>query len=64
MRKWNKLKELIIILGASLKEIEERWASGNGPLAQEFSAENVKQLIKALFQNTDRRSAVLSKIKS
>ena len=63
VQKWQKLKELIIILGASLKEIEERWANGKGPLAIEFTPQNIKQLIRALFQNTDRRSNLLSKIK-
>ncbi|XP_001605971.1 centromere/kinetochore protein zw10 homolog [Nasonia vitripennis] len=63
VQKWRKLKELIIILGASLKEIEDRWADGKGPLANEFSPQHVKQLIRALFQNTERRSNLLSKIK-
>ncbi|KAJ8668976.1 hypothetical protein QAD02_000235 [Eretmocerus hayati] len=61
--RWRKLKELIVILGASLKEIEDRWADGKGPLAGEFSAKQVKQLIRALFQNTERRSNLLSKIR-
>lgn len=34
-----------------------------GPLAHEFSAQEVRGLIRALFQNTDRRAAVLAKIK-
>ncbi|KAL7305383.1 hypothetical protein TKK_0002126 [Trichogramma kaykai] len=63
VQKWRKLRELIIVLGASLKEIEDRWADGKGPLANEFNAQSVKQLIRALFQNTDRRSNLLSKIK-
>ena len=34
-----------------------------GPLAHEFTAQEVRGLIRALFQNTDRRAAVLAKIK-
>lgn len=34
-----------------------------GPLAHEFGAQEVRGLIRALFQNTDRRAAVLAKIK-
>lgn len=34
-----------------------------GPLAHEFTAQEVRGLIRALFQNTDRRAAVLGKIK-
>ena len=62
VRKWNKLREFLFVLNASLQEIGERWASGQGPLAAECSAAEVKQLIRALFQNTDRRAAVLAKI--
>lgn len=63
VKKWLQFQELINILGASLRDIEERWAGSKGPLAHEFSAEQVKQLIRALFQNTSRRAEVLSKIK-
>ncbi|XP_015183262.1 PREDICTED: centromere/kinetochore protein zw10 homolog [Polistes dominula] len=63
VRKWTKFVELIKVLGASLKEIEIRWANGKGPLAKEFTAIQVKQLIRALFQNTERRSVLLASIK-
>ncbi|KAL5009051.1 hypothetical protein ScPMuIL_014632 [Solemya velum] len=63
VRRWQKLQELNIILNASLHEISDRWADGKGPLAIEFSANELKQLIRALFQNTDRRAAVLVKIR-
>ena len=35
-----------------------------GPLAHEFTAQEVRGLIRAIFQNTDRRAAVLAKIKA
>ncbi|KAG1697382.1 Centromere/kinetochore protein zw10 [Nymphon striatum] len=60
---WSKFQELIVVLGASMQELLDRWAAGKGPLADAFNAEEVKQLIRALFQNTDRRAAVLAKIK-
>ena len=63
VRKWNRFTEIIVILNASLREIEDRWASGKGPLANEFTPDEVKRLIRALFQNTDRRAGVLSRIK-
>ena len=63
VKKWSKFNELIVILNASLREIEDRWAGGKGPLAIDFSVEEVKKLIRALFQNTDRRAATLSRIK-
>ena len=34
-----------------------------GPLAHEFSAPEIRGLVRALFQNTDRRAAVVAKIK-
>lgn len=63
VQKWGTFLELIKILGASLREIEVRWGNGKGILAQEFTAPQVKQLIRALFQNTDRRSNLLASIK-
>lgn len=63
VRLWEKMNELIVVLGASLRELEERWLEGKGPLAYHFSAGEVKHLIKALFQNTERRAHLLAKIK-
>ncbi|KAM4652514.1 centromere/kinetochore protein zw10 homolog [Discoglossus pictus] len=63
VQKWMKFKELMIILQASLQEIVDRWADGKGPLAAEFSTNEVKSLIRALFQNTERRAAALARIK-
>lgn len=61
--KWLRFTEIINILNASLLEINDRWADGKGPLANELTAAEVKQMIRALFQNTDRRSAILAKIR-
>ncbi|KAF0873563.1 centromere/kinetochore protein zw10 homolog [Crocuta crocuta] len=61
--KWMPFKELMMMLQASLQEIGDRWADGKGPLAAAFSSTEVKALIRALFQNTERRAAALAKIK-
>ncbi|KAM4828257.1 centromere/kinetochore protein zw10 homolog isoform 2-T2 [Thomomys bottae] len=61
--KWMSFKELMVILQANLQEIGDRWADGKGPLATAFSSSEVKALIRALFQNTERRAAALAKIK-
>uniref|UniRef100_A0A1A8BP74 Centromere/kinetochore protein zw10 homolog n=1 Tax=Nothobranchius kadleci TaxID=1051664 RepID=A0A1A8BP74_NOTKA len=63
VKKWNTFKELVIVLRANLQEIVDRWADGKGPLVMEFSSSEVKSLIRALFQNTERRAAALTKIK-
>ncbi|XP_031989721.1 centromere/kinetochore protein zw10 homolog [Corvus kubaryi] len=63
VQKWMTFRELMIILRANLQEIVDRWADGKGPLAEQFSAAEVKSLIRALFQNTERRAAALAKIK-
>lgn len=63
VKKWSTFKELVIVLRANLQEIVDRWADGKGPLAVEFSSSEVKNLIRALFQNTERRAVALSKIK-
>ncbi|XP_008284157.1 centromere/kinetochore protein zw10 homolog [Stegastes partitus] len=63
VKKWSTFKELVIVLRANLQEIVDRWADGKGPLAVEFSSSEVKSLIRALFQNTERRAVALTKIK-
>uniref|UniRef100_A0A8C5EPR6 Centromere/kinetochore protein zw10 homolog n=1 Tax=Gouania willdenowi TaxID=441366 RepID=A0A8C5EPR6_GOUWI len=63
VKKWGTFKELVVVLRANLQEIVDRWANGKGLLAAEFSSLEVKSLIRALFQNTERRAVALSKIK-
>ncbi|CAG5870648.1 unnamed protein product [Menidia menidia] len=63
VKKWSTFKELVIVLRANLQEIVDRWADSKGPLAVEFTSLEVKSLIRALFQNTERRAAALTKIK-
>lgn len=63
VRKWSTFKELVIVLRANLQEIVDRWADSKGPLAVEFSSSEVKNLIRALFQNTERRAVALTRIK-
>ncbi|CAK1602479.1 unnamed protein product [Parnassius mnemosyne] len=63
VKSWLKLQELIFVLGGSLKDIENHWNDGNGPLAKHFTTEELRSLIKALFQNTQFRANLLSKIK-
>ncbi|XP_068023838.1 centromere/kinetochore protein zw10 homolog isoform X2 [Melanerpes formicivorus] len=63
VQRWMTFKELMLILQANLQEIVDQWADGKGPLAAEFSAAEVKSLIRALFQNTERRAAALARIK-
>lgn len=59
---WNKLNELVLVLDSSMLDINNRWASGKGPLALYFKPEEVKDLIRALFQNTDLRASMLNRI--
>lgn len=61
--KWNKMEEMKFLLTARLQEIVDRWADGKGPLAAEFTAVELKQLIRALFQNTEKRATALTAIK-
>ncbi|XP_061819035.1 centromere/kinetochore protein zw10 homolog [Nerophis lumbriciformis] len=63
VKKWGTFKELDIVLRANLQEIVDRWADGKGPLALAFTCVEMKSLIRALFQNTERRAAALTKIK-
>lgn len=61
-KNWERLKQLAVVLNASLLEIVALWDSGKGTLAKEFSVGEARGLIKALFRNTERRAAALSKI--
>ncbi|KAL0850780.1 hypothetical protein ABMA28_006710 [Loxostege sticticalis] len=63
VKSWIKLQELIFVLGGSLKDIEAHWQDGAGPLAVHFRTEELRSLIKALFQNTQFRANLLAKIK-
>nr|CAH7751199.1 unnamed protein product [Callosobruchus chinensis] len=62
VKSWYKLNELNFVLGANLMDINDHWSDGKGPLALHFKCAELKTLIRALFQNTDRRAALLSKI--
>ncbi|RUS69307.1 hypothetical protein EGW08_022931 [Elysia chlorotica] len=60
---WPRLAELQLVLDASLLAVGDRWAGGQGPLALAFTPAEVRQLVRALFQNTDRRANLLATIK-
>ncbi|KAL1123035.1 hypothetical protein AAG570_002123 [Ranatra chinensis] len=62
VKRWSRFGELIRVLSAHLFEIEERWADGKGPLALEFKPDQVRRLVKALFQSSEKRTGVLSRI--
>lgn len=62
VRMWKKFCELKSLLKFGLREVVDRWADGKGPLAACFNPDELKRLIRALFQNTDRRAAALAKI--
>jgi centromere/kinetochore protein ZW10 len=57
---WQKLLHLQFILDASLVEIQSSWK--NNELSKSFKADEVKRLIRALFQNTERRANCLQTI--
>lgn len=58
----TRFDELCCVLNSSLQNIVDRWLNGQGPLASQFSPIEVKQLIRALFQTSERRTAALAKI--
>lgn len=59
---WGRLAETKFVLKSRLQDIIDRWAEGKGPLAAELTAAEVKQLMRALFQNTDKRASALAAI--
>lgn len=59
---YYRVKEVIFCLREPLLSISDRWCNGKGPLAYWMKPEEVKKLIRAIFQNTDLRAKVLSQI--
>lgn len=51
-----------MILNASLIQITELWSEGKGPLCLHYKADEIKHLMRSLFQNTDRRANALLSI--
>ena len=62
--KWQRFTELHLVLNANLSEISDRWADGKGQLAAVFSAFEVKNVVRALFENNEKRARVLKMIDS
>ena len=58
----TRFNELCLVLNSSMQTIVDRWFNGQGPLASQFTAIQIKQLIRALFQTSERRTAALAKI--
>nr|XP_002127662.1 centromere/kinetochore protein zw10 homolog [Ciona intestinalis] len=63
VKKWQRLNEIIFVLDSSMTKIVDRWAEGKGPLSMAFTVAEMKSLIRALFQNTERRANAISKIR-
>ncbi|KAH8343563.1 hypothetical protein KR059_012551, partial [Drosophila kikkawai] len=62
VRLWMKLQQLKTIMNASLKEITELWCNGAGPLTANYKSDEIRHLIRALFQDTNRRAQAMAKI--
>jgi len=62
---WDREDDGVIVrrflLKARLYEIVDRWT--DGPLSAEMTAAEVKHVIRALFENNDRRAATLNAIR-
>jgi protein transport protein DSL1/ZW10 len=59
---WQKFNYLIVLLKENLQKIADLWSEGKGPLAINYDSQEVRNLIKALFMNTDKRASILAKI--
>ena len=61
---WLRFQEFIFILDASMSQIADRWADGNGPLAEHILPDELKKLIRSLFENNEKRARLLNMIKA
>ena len=57
-----RFTELIILLEASLKEINEKWGKGKGLFGVNFKASEIRNFVKGSFKNSERRSELLANI--
>eukprot|EP00117_Sycon_ciliatum_P000966 scpid31948/ scgid6827/ Centromere/kinetochore protein zw10 homolog len=60
---WEKFRYLLILLDGNLQLFVDLWSQGTGPISSIYTAAEVRQLIRALFQNTERRSNALTTIR-
>lgn len=60
---WLKFREILLVLGSGLQTVSDRWATGKGPLALHFTAEDICKIVVAMFENTHRREAVIRELK-
>ena len=54
--------DMISLLDSDLASIVDRWADGAGPLANSFAADELRTIIRALFQNSEVRQRALNSI--
>jgi len=59
---WLRVRELAILVGAGLQEVEDRWSDGKGPSVLYFTGEEVAKLVAAAFEKTTRRDALIARL--
>lgn len=60
---WMRVRELALLLGAGLKDVDDRWSDGKGPLALYFSGDDVARFVMAAFEKTSRRDAFIARLR-
>jgi len=60
---WLRLRELALLFGASLQEVDDRWSDGKGPSAVYFTGDEMAKLVTAMFEKTGRRDALLAQLR-
>lgn len=60
---WFRFLEVKFMLDARMGEVADRWLDGNGPLAEHLKLEEVKKMIRALFDNNEKRAKLLAMIR-
>ena len=60
---WLRVRELALLFGASLQEVDDRWSDGKGPSAVYFAGDEVAKLVTAMFEKTGRRDALVAQLR-
>jgi len=60
---WLRIRELALLLGAGLQDIDDRWSDGKGPLALYFTGDDVARFLTAAFEKTSRRDVLIARLR-
>ena len=59
----DQVNQIVFLLDCSLSELDDSWGDGHGPLARYFTKFQLRNFIRALWSNNEKRAAMLEKLR-